>query len=117
MVCATLCLLVFSSSVFAFSDVDWAGCPDDWHSGGYVVFLDPNLIAWSTHRQAIVSGSSTEAKYKVVANATQSLLQEELGVSQYHLPTLWRDNIGSTFLLFNSVFHDGPSISRLIIIL
>jgi tRNA(Met) C34 N-acetyltransferase TmcA len=84
--------------------------------GGYVVFLDPNLIAWSTYRQAIVSDSSTEAKYKVVANATQSLIQE-LGVSQHHLPTLWRDNIGSTFLLFNSVFHDGPSISRLIIIL
>ena len=35
-----------SGVLSAFSDVDWAGCPDDKRSiGGHAVFLGPNLIA------------------------------------------------------------------------
>nr|XP_020158154.1 uncharacterized mitochondrial protein AtMg00810-like [Aegilops tauschii subsp. strangulata] len=64
-----------SGVLSAFSDADWAGCPDDRQStGGHVVLLGPNLIAWSAHKQATISRSSTEAEYKSVANATAELI-------------------------------------------
>jgi hypothetical protein len=41
---------------------------------GYAVFFGSNLIAWSARKQATVSRSSSEAEYKVVANATAKLI-------------------------------------------
>jgi hypothetical protein len=41
-----------STLVSAFSDVDWAGCFDDRKStGGFTVFLGPNLISWCAKKQ------------------------------------------------------------------
>ena len=57
-------------SLTAYSDADWAGCPDSRHStSGYCVFLGDNLISWSSKRQTIVSHSTAEAEYRVVAHA------------------------------------------------
>ena len=67
--------LISSGVLSAFSDADWAGCPYDRGSTrGHAVFLGPNLIAWSAHKQATVSHSSREAEYKSVANATAELI-------------------------------------------
>jgi hypothetical protein len=66
-----------SSSILvsAFSDVDWAGCSDDREStGGFAVFVVPNLISWCAKKQKIVSRSSTEAQYKTIVDITAELM-------------------------------------------
>jgi hypothetical protein len=46
-----------------------AGCLDTHRStSDYVVFLGTNLASWSSKRQPIISRSSIEAKYHVMAN-------------------------------------------------
>jgi histone deacetylase 1/2 len=77
---------------------------------GYALFYGNKLIVWSARKQATVSRSSTESKYKVIANATTELmwveaLLKELGVRQSSPPVLWCDNIGATYVSFNPVFH------------
>jgi histone deacetylase 1/2 len=100
-----------SMVVSAFSDADWAGCVDDRRStGGFAVFLGPNLISWSARKQPTVSRSSTEAEYKALANATAELMWIQQLLSELRIPhqsvgRLWCDNIGARYLSANPVFH------------
>jgi hypothetical protein len=51
------------SSITAYSDADWAGCPNSRRSAlGYYIFLDDNLVSWSSKQQTAVSRSSAEVE-------------------------------------------------------
>ncbi|GKA55833.1 ribonuclease H-like domain-containing protein, partial [Tanacetum coccineum] len=58
-----------TSSLVAYSNVDWAGCLTTRHSFSYYVFLGKNLLSWSSKRQYTLPYSSVEAEYRGVANA------------------------------------------------
>jgi hypothetical protein len=54
--------------------------------------------------------SSTEAEYKSLANAAAKVMWvhkilDELGIIHPPVGRLWCDNIGSTYLTANPVFH------------
>jgi hypothetical protein len=98
-------------SASSFSDVDWAGCPNDRRStSGFVMYLGSNLVSWSSRKQPTVSRLSTEAEYKALVNATteivwvQSVLKE-FGVKQSSTLVLWCDNIEAKYLSANPTFH------------
>jgi hypothetical protein len=97
--------------VSAFSNADWAGCTDDKKlTGGFAVFLGPNLISWCAKKQKTMPRSSIEAEYKAMANATaevmwvQSILNE-LRISCPRSARLWCDNMGAKYLASNPIFH------------
>jgi hypothetical protein len=58
-----------SYKLTVYTDADWVGCLDTcWLISSYTVFLNANLISWSSKRQNIVSCSSAEAEYQAMAN-------------------------------------------------
>jgi hypothetical protein len=58
-----------SSELTVYTDADFVGCPDTRRStSGYAMFLGTNLVSWSLKHQNVISCSSAEAEYRVMAN-------------------------------------------------
>lgn len=95
----------------AYSDADWAGCPDTRRStSGFCVFLGDCLISWSSKRQTTVSRSSTEAEYRGVANAVAECtwvrqLLSELDCPSHKATIIFCDNVSACYMSTNPVHH------------
>ncbi|KAK1668995.1 hypothetical protein QYE76_057154, partial [Lolium multiflorum] len=100
-----------STDLVAYSDADWAGCPDTRRStSGYCVYLGSSLVSWSSKRQPTVSRSSAEAEYRVVANAVAECtwlrqLLSELSCPVDKATVVFCDNVSAVYLSANPVHH------------
>jgi hypothetical protein len=98
-------------SLTAYSDADWAGCPDSRRStSGYCVFLGDTLVSWSSKRQTTVSRSSAEAEYRAVAHAVAECCWLRQLLQELHLPlqsatVVFCDNVSAVYMTANPVHH------------
>ncbi|CAJ2628294.1 unnamed protein product [Trifolium pratense] len=96
----------------AYSDADWAGCPDTRRSvTGWCMFLGSSLISWKSKKQARVSKSSTESEYRAMSAACSEIiwlrgLLAELGFPQTGHTSLYADNTSAIQIVANTVFHE-----------
>ncbi|RVW51464.1 Retrovirus-related Pol polyprotein from transposon RE1 [Vitis vinifera] len=94
-----------------FTNVDHAPSPDDHQStSSYFVFMGSNIISWFSTKQKVVSRSTTESKYRAVANGAAELswigsLLRELNIATNSIPCLYYDNISASYMTHNPVFH------------
>lgn len=77
---------------------------------GFCLFLGSNLISWCAKKQPTVSRSSTEAKYRALAQTAADIawvhqLLIDLHVSPILPHVLWCDNKSAISLASNPIFH------------
>ncbi|GKE50543.1 ribonuclease H-like domain-containing protein [Tanacetum coccineum] len=100
-----------TSSLIAYTDADWAGCPTTRPStSGYCVFLGDNLLSWSAKRQLTLSRSSAEAGYRGVANVVAEIAWLRNLLRELHTPLLsailvYCDNVSVVYMTANHVQH------------
>ncbi|XP_040987785.1 uncharacterized mitochondrial protein AtMg00810-like, partial [Juglans microcarpa x Juglans regia] len=91
-------------ALVAYSDTDWADCPDTRRStSGYSIYLGDNLVSWSAKKQPTVFRSSCESEYCALAFTVAELiwlthLLRDLQVPMSQQPLLLCDNKSAFFL-------------------
>lgn len=99
------------STLIAYSDASWGSCHLTRESfTGYCVLLGTNLISWRSKKQSTISGSSTEAEYRIMSTTVCQLLWITYILKDLHIPIsllipLWCDNQAAIHISANSVFH------------
>ncbi|PLW40507.1 hypothetical protein PCASD_08835 [Puccinia coronata f. sp. avenae] len=103
-----------SFNLQAYIDADWANCPNTRRSRtGFMVLRNSHLISWKSAKQATVSLSSTEAKYKSLADACKDVvwiqnLSSEILTNPSATPALVHvDNRGAIDLALSQVSQNG----------
>ena len=96
----------------AFSDLDWAACPESQRSfTGYCIFLGDSLISWKTKKQPTVSRSSSEAEYMALATTTYktqwlTFLFKYLNMPFASPALVYCDNQSAMYIAMNPIFHE-----------
>lgn len=100
-----------SFTLHVFVDADNAHNRDKYSSTSTnAYFLGPNLISWSSKKQATITRSTTEVEYHVIASTTIKVnwlthMLRELDITLPSAPTIYCDNVGATYVCVNPVFH------------
>ncbi|XP_071687662.1 secreted RxLR effector protein 161-like [Rutidosis leptorrhynchoides] len=100
-----------SRRLVAYTDADWAGCPDTRRStSGYCVYLGDNLVSWSSKRQPTLSRSTAEVEYRGVANVVSDTCWIRNLSLELHCPIpkctlVFCENVLAIFLSENRVQH------------
>ena len=95
-----------------FYDADWAGSKEDMRStSAYCVFVGGNLVSWKSKKQSVVSRSSAESEYRVMAQSVCEImwihqLLMEVGNETPVLAKFRCDNQAALHIAFNPVFHE-----------
>ena len=108
------------SSLRAYSDANWAGCPDTRRSTEWCMFLGDSLISWKCKKHEKVSKSSTEAEYRAMSAAFSEILSlhrllSDIGSPMEGATLLYADNTSATRITENPIFMNALSTSRLIV--
>ncbi|XP_014493112.1 uncharacterized protein LOC106755465 [Vigna radiata var. radiata] len=98
--------------VKAFSDSDWATCPNTRRSTtGFCIFIGSSLMSWKSKKQNTASRSSTEAEYRALVATTCEIqwiqyLLDDLKVQEAGTPALYCDNKSARHIADNQSFHE-----------
>lgn len=101
-----------SLEVRAYSDADWASCPDSRQSlTGFCIFLGDALVSWRCKKQQTVSASSTEAEYRAMSATVRELIWFSYLLKDFQLTMppsvpLYCDNQSAIHISRNPVFHE-----------
>jgi hypothetical protein len=83
--------------IIAFSDSDWAGCPDTRRSTvGFIIFMCGGPIAWKSKKKETLALSSCEAEYMGLSEVGRELIWithflTEIGV-EFNRPRIYCDS-------------------------
>lgn len=98
--------------ITAYSNANWAGCPDTCRSTTrWCMYLGNALVPWKSKKQKQVSRSSIEEKYWVMLSSHSEILWlrkvlSELGFLQNNLTPLYANNTSAIRITTNPIFHE-----------
>ena len=96
----------------AYTDADYAGFLVDRRSTtGYCTFLGGNLVTWRSKKQNVVTRSSAESKFRVIAQGLCELLWLKIILDDLRIKwdgpiKLYCDNKSAINIAHNSIQHD-----------
>ena len=86
-----------SKSLEASTDASFRDCEESHSTGGYVIKLFGDTVAWRSHKQSYVTLSTCQAEYLAMSDACQELvsldkaIRDMLGKTMFPV-TIWCDN-------------------------